>query len=257
MMQFFRNKQCELIRLVVHKQTFVGTNRSNNVVFPIRGVTVELHSGSPNRILFSIYLSGLNHETSTHFKALDKKTKVQIFFEQDNVTTTLPDEMSGYFVNFLKHYRPKGKQNYCCINFAYEMLYGRGVIKNDNAIDDFNVSPSDLFSEEKLNCGDIVYLHNDNDSNKNVHYAIYIGQNEYLSLFGTTGPLMITSLDAMKKGFGADICSNISKKQRSNAHEPIKNVINLYRNELIKSVFFATTIAAAGLFYSSSLRPNS
>lgn len=237
MMQFFQKKESKYIKLTVHERAFTATNLENNLVFPIRGVTVELRSDSPSEILFSIYLCQLNHESATHFKELDKKTKVQIFFEQDNVTTTLPDEMSSNFVNFLKHYKPKNNPIYCCINFAYEMLYGRGVIKNDNSPDDFNESLRDLFSEEKLNCGDIVYLY---DASKSyVHYAIYIGQNEYLSLFGRSGPLIITSLDAMKKGFGANICVNVSKKHLLNAHEPIKYGL------------FATTIAAAGLLYSS------
>lgn len=58
---------------------------------------------------------------------------------------------------------------------------------------------------------DIVHLFN---AEKTLHhYAISIGQNYYLSLFGRTGTLIVSTLDAVKKGFSSDICVQALKKK--------------------------------------------
>ena len=36
------------------------------------------------------------------------------------------------------------------------------------------------------------------------HYAVYLGQGLYISKFGYIGPLIVTSLEAMKYAYDAD-----------------------------------------------------
>lgn len=53
-----------------------------------------------------------------------------------------------------------------------------------------------------LKIGDTIIIGRDRQTL--THFAIYIGEGLYLSKFGSSGPLIVTDIPAMKIGFGGD-----------------------------------------------------
>ncbi len=203
-------KPYRFVKLTVNGSEIKATNRVSHVEVPIMDVSVTIHSRDVKGSS-SIKLHEINHTTATFFESTNEEYSVEIFFCKSKVTTTLPAEMSSNLINFFKLFKPTSKSKYSCINFAYEMAYGRGKIVNDSNPGNFDESSSSAFSEDKLIPGDIVRL---NKADKFRHYAIFIGQNYYLSLFGKVGPLVISTLDVCKKSFDADRCVQVFKKKR-------------------------------------------
>jgi hypothetical protein len=203
------------VKITVNENELIATNNSSNTVFPVMDVTVTVNSHgtsrSHNTESLPIRLNEINHTTAKFFAAVNEEYSIEFFFCKNKVTTKLPAEMSLNLINFLKLYKPKSNSDYCCINFAYEIAYGRGKIVTDNKTEHFDELQSSVFSEKKLIPGDIVHLFN---ANKRLHhYAVSIGQNHYLSLFGTkSGPLIVSTLDAIKKGFETNICVQAIKR---------------------------------------------
>jgi hypothetical protein len=204
------------VKITVNANELTATNVSRNTVFPVKDVTVTINSRdtsrSHNTESLPIHLDEINHTTAKFFAAVNKEYSIEFFFCNNKVTTKLPAEMTLNLIKFLKLYKPKTNSDYSCINFAYEMVYGRDKVGSDNKTEHFNELPSSEFSEKKLVPGDIVHLFNANK--KLHHYAVSIGQNHYLSLFGAkSGPLIVSTLDAIKKGFETDICVQAIKKR--------------------------------------------
>lgn len=202
----------------------------------MKEVIIEISSGSQYESK-SISLHKVNHQTLDIFESITNEYKIEIFYPKNKVTQRLPDELGIHLINFLILYKPKHIASYCCINFAYEMAYGRDIIKYDNFIDNFfNEKPDSLFNEEKLNIGDIVHLYKKifGCFNMNHHYAIYLGQGYYLSLFGRVGSLAVTTLDAMKQLYQADICTQcfklpLKEEKPSHSDSVIGGFFNFFR----------------------------
>lgn len=229
-------KPYRFVKLTVNGNELDAKNLSTNVVFPIMDSTVTIVSNN-RKETSSIKLHEINHSTAKFFDPVTEEYSVVIFFSNSKAATKLPAEMSLNIINFLKLYKPMSNSNYCCINFAYEMAYGRGKIAKDNDTSNFDELSNSTFSEAKLAPGSIVHLFD--TSKTNHHYAISIGQNYYLSLFGTKGPLIVTTLDAVKKGFSADTCVQAIKKVE--APKKFKNSAN----NLIRYGFYATAAVAS------------
>ncbi len=203
-------KLYRFVKITVNGNELNALNVDNNVEFPVMDATVTINSHD-EKGYSSIKLYEINHTTAEFFAPTNEQYSVEIFFCNNKVTTKLSAEMSLNLINFLKLYKPKFNSDYCCINFAYEMAYGRGKVVNDNDPENFDELTNSAFSEEKLVPGDIVHLFN---ARKDLHhYTISIGQNYYLSLFGASGPLIVSTLDACKKGFETDICVQAIKKK--------------------------------------------
>lgn len=165
--------------------------------YPVPNTSLELTNEEPEKSR-SINLLELNHETKQLFSSVNEQYKIEISFRKDNVTIALPDHINTNLVNFIKLYKPVWNPNYCCVNFVYEMEYGsRSVASlNDPLYFHYYQSSPDTFSEDTLSCGDAVHLY-DTEYKVN-HFAIYLDKKYYISLIGTGGPLLISTLDQLK-----------------------------------------------------------
>lgn len=165
--------------------------------YPVPNTSIEWTNEETEKSR-SINLLELNHGTTRLFSSVNEQYKIEISFRKDNVTITLPDHINTNLVNFIKLYKPVWNPNYCCINFAFEMEYGsRSVASlNDPLYFHYYQSSPDTFSEDTLSCGDAVHLY---DTGYAVnHFAIYLDKKYYISLIGTGGPLLISTLDQLK-----------------------------------------------------------
>ena len=180
-------------------------------------VTVEIQTDRQGEIK-SLPLKDLNHQTKTWFESFNPSDKIEIFFTKSKTTVTLPQQMNGNLVHFLKRYKPIENSRYCCVDFACEMVLGRNAGPKINY--DLN-----RFDEKILNVGDIVYLKpfgapTRTGAYSDRHFAIYIGHSHYLSLLGTEGPLSIMTLPQINKKYATyfypQIMSSIKKHDKPN-----------------------------------------
>jgi hypothetical protein len=207
-----QSRPYHFVKISVNEIELNIINYSNGIMFPIMDANVTIHSHNhAEKESPSIKLHEINHTTKEFFASTNKEYSVEIFFCKSKVTTKLSPEMTLNLINFLKLYKPTSNSNYCCVNFAYEIVYGRGKVVDDNNPKNFDELSCNAFSEEKLIPGDTVRLYKANKEPR--HDAIFIGQNRYLSLFGNIGPLTVSTLDACKKGFEADTCVQTIKKK--------------------------------------------
>jgi hypothetical protein len=166
-----------------------GNNVSNNASFAIQ-IThirtpekeIELHSLEP--------------------LALSDDTKIHLFvtdIEGNRKRVILPPEMDSRLIAYLKAGAAPSSP-FDCNCFAHYMngkTYVFGTFNNS----EWQVE--ELSSERNLVPGNTILIgHN----RANItHLAIFLRGGFYLSKFGGTGPLIITTLDEMKKGFGGDL----------------------------------------------------
>ena len=124
-----------------------------------------------------------------------------LYFEKENIKIRLPETMTKNLVTFFKEYRPKERNPYYCLHFLYEILYGRYTVHYDNELYDLIQKSPESFNEEKLTPGSTVYLYKKrflSGEKTNEHFAICIGgtgQKSYLSLSGSKGPMLMSTLD--------------------------------------------------------------
>ena len=90
------------------------------------------------------------------------------------------------------------------------MKFGRSPIPDCNSSQYFyyHQSSANDFSEDTLSCGDSVHLAD--AEYKKHHYAVYLANGYYISLLGTGGPLLISTLDQLKHFYHATQIARIS-----------------------------------------------
>ncbi|MBA3535912.1 MAG: hypothetical protein H0T84_04790 [Tatlockia sp.] len=156
-----------------------------------------------------VVLYQLDNLTEKLFATRDQQYKFEFLFDKTNISIIIPDEMNHKLLSFLRHYKPRINYAYCCIHFAYELSYGRGIIPDiDEGFGYYFKDSQEPLDETTLLSGDIIHLYNaDKDINRfaqDNHWAVYIGQGYYLSLFGNAGFLYLTNLEAMNISFNLD-----------------------------------------------------
>jgi hypothetical protein len=206
------DKPCTNIRIIIHETQSYSRNLENGAIYPLQNITINLFSKDNSRSK-SIEIFDINHAPSSLFESLDENEDIHFYFDKNKTSTTLPHEISAHLIKFLKQGKPDKNPDYCCINFAYELLYGRGVIKDDNSPNYFR---GHTFQEEKIKPGTVIYLYKILENVQinreiNRHFAIAIGENYYISIHGSTGPIAICSLDAMKVYCQSNQCLEVKK----------------------------------------------
>lgn len=78
---------------------------------------------------------------------------------------------------------------------------------------DFNLFEDEwpLIENQPLYPGDVVALGEDGNCTKAIHYAIYLGEDLYLSRYNMTGILVVSSLKKMEDAFQSG-CAKVFKK---------------------------------------------
>lgn len=148
----------------------------------------------------------LLHELETVRTEDKKKTykKVNFLFTaKRKESITLPEPLNSNLINYIRGIPER--INYDCnrfVHFLNGVKYSRTkhiskrwkieLISND--IDQF------INSDFEFITGDTILI--GKSYNEIAHAAIYLGDGLYLSKVGDTGPLVIASVDEMRKGFG-------------------------------------------------------
>jgi hypothetical protein len=199
------------LKVIVHESQSYCIHSDRGIEFPIQNVTLYL-STKDSKSSKSVELCDINHAPPTLFESLNESADIHFYFDKNKISTFLPREMNSNLIKFLKLGKPSNP-DYCCINFSYELLYGRGVIKDDNSVKSFHAY---TFQEEKIKTGTIAYFYKTFKTEKsskqiNQHFAIYIGENYYLSLHGANGCLAISNSSSIKEYCQGGECMEVKR----------------------------------------------
>ena len=188
------------IKIEVLDEIIGAINLSNAVMQPCNKIMIQVLAGK--EVIQEILPRMWTKEFGLQCELVNDKKRIEIFFHKSNKTYFMPRIINANLVKFLRLYKPEEKPRYSCLHFIYEMIYGRGVIEDDYDSKYVFEDKTETFNESKLVIGDIVHLYTDSETPP--HFALYIADGFYLSLFGTIGPLVIATLDMMKKFYGLD-----------------------------------------------------
>lgn len=174
------------LKFIVSEEIQYAKNHSADSIFKIRTITII---GDEEEILLDAPKT-----TQKVYNQLD------ILFQNKNkeeicLNSTMPEKCNNALLKFLLNGRPSPK--YCCVDFFMDS-FGLYSDLKVNKIDLKKWEIQDL-DEASLCTGDGIIIFN--EVLKPVHFAIYLTNGIYLSLFGRKGPLIATNLDEMKTGF--------------------------------------------------------
>jgi len=196
------------LSITVHQsqETFFFTQSKTTCVVQPCTLNLTTTDGKKSK---SVTLYNFKNTEPRLFESLNESSDINFYLEKSKTTTKLPQHMTEHFVNFLKHGEPQGKSLYCCINFSYELVFGRRVIPFDNEVNYYQHHGNTTLQGE-ANPGTAIHLYEAlNNQQINHHFAISLGSNYYLSMTGIHGPILICDLDEMKKLYKSTMCYEI------------------------------------------------
>ncbi len=134
---------------------------------------------------------------------------IEIDDDKHVVETKLPREMVDRISKFLQQEKELIPRFDChsFVHYCHDIPFIKGYLDWEY----WNILKSE---ETALEVGDAVFLSSSNTLEGVVHSAIYMGNGRYLSKFGSSGKLVVTDLDNMKKGWSGDILFRAKPKKK-------------------------------------------
>ena len=184
---------CKILKLIITEELLLIHNTNSNNYSKARSVI--LATGEDQ----NCFLDNFQSE-SNDYKSISKNYKLlEIFLKTLDIetqTTKLisipPLKNQEKILNLLQNSRPHIE--YCCVGFAMDM-FDQYSIEKTNHIYAPNWLTNELIDESNLKTGDLIWI----TSNDSIgHFAIYLSNKLYISLGGSAGPIMITTLEEME-----------------------------------------------------------
>lgn len=175
-----------VLKFIVSEDIEYARNNDSNVIFKLRKITLiddgeEIVLGR-NKTIQKVY-----DQLNMLFQIESKK--------EIRLDPSMPKKCNDALLKLLLNGRPSPK--YCCVDFFMDTV---GLYSNLTVNNIVGKWEAQKFEETSLNTGDGIIIYNEVE--KPVHLAIYLTNGIYLSLFGASGPLIATTLNEMKTGFG-------------------------------------------------------
>lgn len=177
-------------RLIIEKDAVErATNESSGKGFQVNAISI---SRSDQNQGYDYY----------RLKDLSNTKFLSVFLREQDQTkeVALPEVMLERMAYYMAN-KAKMKGPFDCVSFAHMINgipYEFGKYNSAN----WEMTPFNGY----LNVGDTISICNsDSESRRDNHFAIYVGDGLYLSKFGGPGPLIVTDLTEMKKGFDGDL----------------------------------------------------
>lgn len=241
-----------LIEVVISDKKTKITNTATGIHFPVNEVTVRVCDAKGKEIN-SVKLNELNEKTTHLFGQVNAFMHPVLIVFSDGTRLLLSEEETINLIGFFQKYRPENRKNYGSESFIREMAYQRN---SDEKLKDDQANPYHIsyhyrtfiratnpenFDEKKLAVGEMVQLFDEEnrDAKGSSHFAMYLGKGFYLSLFGTRGPLIVTTLNAMGKGFYTNAC--VSLRKDIHAYTPMtkSDKLRYFLREVRKQAYLA------------------
>ncbi len=177
-----------IVYLDVTSQIGNATNSDSRNSFPIRIVTFQ--SGNQKGHLHALTGVDIPNHSRLHLSIETARGKK---------TVLLPEAMSARILDYLRLGRAPSSP-FDCNCFAH---YMNGVDYLFGKFDRQKWVVEPMVDESSLKEGDTIII--GHDRQMLTHFAIYLGEGYYLSKFGSSGPLIVADLPAMKIGFGGEV----------------------------------------------------
>lgn len=188
------------LKFIISEDTLCGKNDNSNSIFELRKIT----------------LIGDGEETVLTTNTTTKKNYNRLSILLQNregkefpINPQLSEKCNNVMLKLLFNGRPDPK--YCCFDFFMDSV---GLYSNRN-VNQFDLNKWEMqnVDEASLNTGDGIIIFD--EVQKPVHVAIYLTNGIYVSLFGSTGPLIVTDLNEMKTAFNGMSTYRLNLKNRS------------------------------------------
>lgn len=124
----------------------------------------------------------------------------------------LPEDMLQRMASYLAEKNStNGNGKFDCASFAHAV---NGVPYEYTKYDPSKWNQSN-FSSNDMSAGDTIAIVDTEApyANQYTHFVIYLGDGLYISKFGSSGPLIVSDVDEMKKGFHGDTVYKLEPKQ--------------------------------------------
>lgn len=147
--------------------------------------------------------------------------KIQIFFKSESFIhlVNMPEKVNRNLLRFFV-YNKNRPPSFCCVDFV-TFIFGMYA---ENEVNKFQRKNWNFYRFQKkyLFEGDAICLGRKNSKRPNcllpgkiLHFALYIGNGLYLSVFGNNGPLKAATLNAMKTLYNANEVHQMYPKQKT------------------------------------------
>lgn len=179
----FKNRPTD-VELLIQQQNLVAENNDNSREFNIQSVLVNSYmtQGPLDKIL----------------RIGDGFQQLTIKVQQNNGEYSILDLPESVKTQLLKYLMnpPEPCDCNCFAHAINNVKFKMGIF------DDSSWMITKFVGESYLYPGDTIYIEKAKDTF--THFAVYLGQGLYISKFGYRGPLIVTSLEAMKYAYDAD-----------------------------------------------------
>ncbi len=194
-------EQPRITKLIIEKDTNLNAeNTDSKQTFAIKGMSVL--RGDSNRGGYDYYkLKDLSQTRAISVTLREKDEEKDV---------ELPEDMLQNMANYLAN-KNNITGHFDCASFAHA---ANGIPYESPKYDPSNWVQSDF--DGNINPGETIIMEDKNKPNLFNHFAIYLGDGLYISKFGSSGPLIVSDVDGMRKGFGSDKVFKLKPAQKVN-----------------------------------------
>lgn len=200
-------------KLIVERETFTGKVSGNPEEMQLRKLAV----GRTN-VRKPPYFFQLDNLSRT------KRVQVLMRNEGGLKEVPLPEEMLEKLAEYLRSSLNKSPEEFDCaafVNYMHGIPYTPGSFEPGR----WDIVP--LSVDMALHIGEIVFIADTQGQTLTnalqiQHYAIYIGDDLYLSQFGIGMKLIVASLEEMKKGYACDSAFLLLPREKTGTGNSLK-----------------------------------
>ena len=210
----------KVTKLIIEKENIIAGSATDNLKLNIKSLSIN--RGQTENPINYYKLSNLSRTSSI---------QVLMRAEQGLKDMCLPPQILDNIAKFIRENSKNKKEEFDCVSFVHfvnDMPYERGH---------FNPLYWDisfLSDDNNLKSGDTIFIASpQNPANFNAkeitHFAIYLGDELYLSKGGSAGPMIVTTLEEMKHGYKG-MYPFIAKPKKEQIETPRKRLELLERS---------------------------
>ncbi len=186
-----------VLKLIISEEIVKAKNMDSNVIFEIR--KINFSDGKTDQPIRKFY---------DQFQVIQIENEEEIFLK-------MPKKCDEAILKFLLNDRPS--PTYCCVDFWMDTV---GLYSNRTVNHVIGKWKAKELDESLLSSGEPIVIHN--KVQEPVHFAVYLTNGIYLSVFGISGWLIATTLDQMKIGFNGVTAYKLKLRR---VKKPIKNLV--------------------------------
>ena len=196
------SEQPRITKLIIEKdKNLSAKNASSKQIFKVKGVS--LLRGDSNRRGYDYY----------KLKDLAETRAISITLREKDETkdVEMPEDMLDRMADYLSNMNStNGNGRFDCVSFVQAV---NGIPYEYTKYDPSKWNQSNFNGDVKV--GDTIAIVDSDapQANQYTHFAIYLGDGLYISKFGFSGPLIVSDVDEMKKGFHGDTVYKLEPKQ--------------------------------------------